>query len=97
MGRDPATQAALCCLKAMLSRCQRKDVERSSPVDARIAVPSFRTKYTFDELGWPRVSNARGTNSYPLGTMSVYLVHLSVLNIYYTVKWELSQQLIYHT
>ena len=51
-------------------------MELSSPVDARIAAPSLRTKYTVDKLGWPRVSNARGTNSYPLRT-TVYLVHLS--------------------
>ena len=52
-------------------------MELSSPVDARIAAPSFRTKYTVDKLGWPRVSNARETNLYPLRTISVYLVHLS--------------------
>ena len=57
-------------------------MERSLPVDARIAAPSFRTKYTVDELGWPMVSNARGTNSYPLRIMSMYLVHLSSAALY---------------
>ena len=45
--------------------------------------------YRVDELGWPRVSNARGTNSYPLRTMSVYLVHLSSAALFAVVALAL--------
>ena len=66
-------------------------MERSSPVitDVQIAAPIFCTKYKFDELGWPRVSNARGTNSYPLRTMSMYLVHLSSAALFAVVALAL--------